>query len=67
MVGFVKGKSAIHITKTFSGHKRICIGQNFWVRGYFVSTVGKDEQADREYIREQETVDRRRDQQNLLR
>ena len=67
VVGFVKGKSAIHIARTFSGHKKNFTGQNFWARGYFVSTVGKDEQAVREYIRQQETEDQRLDQLNLFR
>jgi putative transposase len=67
VVGFMKGKSAIHIARTFSGHKRNFTGQNFWARGYFVSTVGKDEQAVREYIRQQESEDRRLDQLNLFR
>jgi putative transposase len=67
VVGFVKGKSAIHVARTFSGHKRNFTGQNFWARGYFVSTVGKDEQAVREYIRQQEAEDRSLDQLNLFR
>ena len=61
-VGFIKGKSAIHIARNFSGHKRNFIGQNFGARGHFVSTVGKDEKSVREYIRHQETEDRRFDQ-----
>jgi len=67
VVGFVKGKSAIHIARNFSGYKRNFTGQNFWARGYFVSTVGKDEGAVREYIREQEAEDRRFDQLNMFR
>ena len=67
VVGFIKGKSAIHIARNFSGHKRNFIGQNFWARGYFVSTVGKDEKSVREYIRHQETEDRRFDQLHLFR
>jgi putative transposase len=67
VVGFIKGKSAIHIARTFSGHKRNFTGQNFWARGYFVSTVGKDEQTVCEYIRQQEAEDRRLDQLNLFR
>jgi putative transposase len=67
VVGFVKGKSAIHIARTFSGYKRNFTGQNFWARGYFVSTVGKDEGAVREYIKQQETDDRRFDQLNMFR
>jgi len=67
VVGFIKGKSAIHIARAFSGHKRNFTGQNFWAKGYFVSTVGKDEQAVREYIKKQEAEDRRIDQLNLVR
>ena len=46
VVGFVKGKSAIHIARVFSGRRRNFSGQQFWARGYYVSTVGKDEQAE---------------------
>jgi len=60
--GFVKGKSVIHIARNFSGHKRNFTGQNFWAKGYYVSTVGKDEEAVREYIRKQKLEDRRLDQ-----
>jgi len=66
VVGFIKGKSAIHIARNFFGHKRNFTGQNFWARGYFVSTIGKDERAVREYIRKQEAEDRRHDQLNLF-
>jgi len=67
VVGFIKGKSAIHIARNFSGHKRNFTGQNFWARGYYVSTVGKDEKSVCEYIRKQEAEDRRLDQLNLFR
>ena len=43
VVGFIKGKSAIHIARTYLGRRRNFMGQNFWTRGYFVTTVGKDE------------------------
>ena len=45
IVGFIKGKSAIQIARTFQGRKKNFVGQNFWVQGYCVSTVGKDEDA----------------------
>ena len=45
-----------------SGRPRNFVGQHFWARGYFVSTVGRDEQAIRTYIQEQEREDRRQDQ-----
>jgi putative transposase len=67
VVGFIKGKSAIHIARTFSGHKRNFTGQHFWARGYYVSTVGKDERTVREYIRTQEAEDLRLDQLALFR
>ena len=56
VVGFPKGKSAIHIARVFSGRRRNFVGRQFWARGYYVSTVGKDEQAVRQYIREQEVT-----------
>jgi len=65
VVGFIKGKSAIHIVRTFGGRKRNFTGEHFWARGYFVSTVGRDEQVIREYIKRQESDDRRVDQQKL--
>ena len=54
VVGYIKGKSAIHIARTYTGRRRNFVGQHFWARGYFVSTVGRDEAAVREYIRNQE-------------
>ncbi len=65
VVGFVKGKSAIHIARVFGGRRRNFAGQQFWARGYYVSTVGKDEQAVRTYIKEQEAADRQLDQLQL--
>jgi putative transposase len=66
VVGFIKGKSAIHIARTYLGRKRNYVGQHFWARGYFVSTVGRDEQVIRDYIRHQEAEDRRIDQLQLI-
>jgi putative transposase len=66
VVGFIKGKSAIHLARTFIERKRNFVGQHFWARGYFVSTVGRDEAVIRKYIREQEAEDKRVDQLNLL-
>ncbi len=59
VIGFVKGKSAIQIARNF-------VGQHFWARGYHVSTIGRDEEAIRKYIKEQEEEDRRIDQLNLF-
>ena len=66
VAGFIKGKSAIHIARTYLGRKRNYVGQHFWARGYFASTVGRDEQVIREYIRHQEGEDRRIDQLQLM-
>jgi putative transposase len=62
VIGYIKGKSAIHIAREFSGRKRNFVGQHFWARGYFVSTVGRDEAVVREYIRHQEQEDHRQEQ-----
>lgn len=65
IVGYIKGKSAIAIARTFLGRRQNFTGQNFWVRGYFVSTVGRDEETIRKYIQEQEAEDKRLDQLEL--
>ena len=67
VVGYIKGKSAIHLARVYGERKRNFVGQHFWARGYFVSTVGRDETIIREYIRRQEDEDRRLDQLELLR
>jgi putative transposase len=66
VVGFMKGKAAIAIARTFMGKTKNFVGQNFWARGYFVSTVGRDEDQIRQYIRNQEKEDKRLDQLNLF-
>jgi len=66
VVGYIKGKSAIHIARMYAGHSRNFVGQNFWARGYFVSTVGKDEEAVRKYIKKQEQNDHKIDQLTLF-
>ena len=66
VVGFMKGKSAIQIARNFQGRKKNFVGQNFWARGYYVSTVGKDEEAVRAYIQHQEKEDKRFDQLKLF-
>ena len=66
VVGFIKGKSAIHIARDFMGRRRNFTGQHFWARGYHVSTVGHDEATIRAYIRNQEQEDQRFDQLNMF-
>ena len=65
VIGFIKGKSAIHVARVYGERRRNFTGQHFWARGYFVSTVGRDEAVVRDYIRRQEEEDRRLDQLNL--
>ena len=67
VVGFIKGKSAIHLARGYGERKRNFVGQHFWARGYFVSTVGRDEGVIREYIQRQEREDARLDQLGLWR
>jgi len=67
VVGFIKGKSAIHLARVYGERKRSFVGHHFWARGYFVSTVGRDEAVIREYIKHQEYEDTRLDQLNLWR
>ena len=65
VIGFIKGKSAIHMARVYGEKKRNFVGQHFWARGYFVSTVGRDEAMIREYRRHQEQEDQRIEQLNL--
>ena len=67
VVGFIKGKSAIHLARVYGERRKNFVGQSFWARGYFVSTVGRDEQAIRAYIRGQEKEDERLNQMGLWR
>ena len=67
VVGYLKGKSAIHLARVYGERKRNFVGQHFWARGYFVSTVGRDEATVRAYIQHQEREDQRLEQLNLWR
>jgi putative transposase len=66
VVGFIKGKSAICIARNFGGRRRNFQGEHFWARGYYVSTVGKDEELIKAYIKNQETEDQKFDQRRLF-
>ena len=65
VVGYIKGKSAIYLARVYGERKRNFVGQHFWARVYFVSTVGRDEAMIREYIRNQEKADERLEQIKL--
>jgi len=66
VVGYMKGKSAIHIARTYLGQRKNYDGMHFWARGYFVPTVGSDEEVVRVYIKEQEKEDQRIEQISLF-
>jgi len=66
VVGYLKGKSAIHIARAYLGRRKNFVGQHFWARGYYVSTVGKDEETTRNYIKKQEKEDYHLDQIELF-
>ena len=66
VLGFIKGKSAIHIARTYLGRRQNFTGQHFWARGYYVSTVGRDEATIRQYIQKQEAEDQRLDQLEIF-
>ncbi len=65
VIGYIKGKSAIHLARVYGERKRNFVGQHFWARGFWVSTVGRDEAVIRDYIQKQEEEDKRLDQMNL--
>ena len=66
VIGYIKGKSAIHLARVYGETKRNFVGQHFWARGFFVSTDGRDEEVVREYIRHQEKEDDRLEQLSLF-
>jgi putative transposase len=65
VVGYLKGKSAIHVARHFLNRERNYAGQSLWARGYFVDTVGRETEKIRRYIQEQDAEDRRLDQLEL--
>ena len=65
VIGFIKGKSAIHLARVYGEKRQNFTGMNFWARGYYVSTVGRDEATIREYIRNQEKEDQQMEQLKL--
>ena len=65
VVGFIKGKSAIHVARHFLKRDRNYAGQRLWARGYFVDSVGRDTETIKRYIQQQESEDKRLDQLEL--
>ncbi len=65
IIGFLKGKSAILIHRELGETKHGLYGKNFWARGYFVSSIGADEEVVKEYVRKQEYIEKRNPTQQL--
>mgnify|MGYP003565987196 CR=1 FL=1 len=66
VIGYIKGKSAIHIARHYMGCQRNYRGKHFWARGFYVDTVGLNEEIIRKYIQEQEEKDKRLDQLDIF-
>jgi len=66
VVCFIKDKSAIRFSRTYLGRRQNYDGMHFWSRGYYVSTVGADEESVRDYIKKLEKEDARLDQLQLF-
>jgi putative transposase len=64
--GYLKGKRAIPIARPYGGRERNFVGEHFGARGYWVSTVGRDEEEIRRYINEQEAEEKRLEQLKLF-
>jgi putative transposase len=64
VIGYLKGKSSIWIAQNVERKLRNFLGHKFWARGYFVSTIGRDEEMIRAYIRNQEVADKQLDSCN---
>ena len=65
IIGYMKGKSSIWIAQNVERKMRNFLGHKFWARGYFVTTVGRDEEMIRAYIKNQEMADQQLDQMEL--
>jgi REP-associated tyrosine transposase len=58
VIGCLKGKSSLAIARQFGGKLKNFTGEQFWARGYAVSTVGYELEAVKRYIREQDENDK---------
>ena len=64
-MGFLKSKSALMIFDRHANLKYKYGNRNFWCRGYYVDTVGKNERVIREYIKNQLEEDFAKDQVSI--
>ena len=60
-MGYLKGKSALMIFDKYPKYKEKGGGRHFWAKGYYVDTVGRNEEQIRKYIKDQEDMDRQED------
>ena len=66
IVGFIKGKSSIWVAQNIANRQKNFVGHKFWARGYFVSTVGANEEVIKKYVLNQDAEDRRLDEIDLF-
>ena len=57
IIGYMKGKSAIAVARQFSKKNKNFNGENFWARGYAISTVGFEQNKIQSYIQNQQKYD----------
>ena len=65
-MGYLKGKSSLMIFQKYGNMKFAYRNREFWCKGYYVDTVGKNMKAIKEYIANQIKVDRETDQLALF-
>ena len=64
-MGFLKGKSSVIIYQKFGNLKFKYRNREFWCRGYYVDTVGKNTKKIKEYIANQLSEDKRMEQMTI--
>ena len=66
LMGYLKGKSSLMIFQKYGNMKFAYRNREFWCKGYYVDTVGKNTKAIKEYIAEQLKRDREADQLSIF-
>ena len=66
VVSKLKGKTAIRMFNKFPELRKRYWGSHFWSRGYYVNTIGKNEEMIKEYIKNQDKLDRMENQEKLF-
>ena len=66
IMGYLKGKSSLMIFEKYANMKYKYGNRHFWCRGYYVDTVGRNQKAIAEYIRNQLQEDISYDQMSLV-